>query len=211
MRNKLIVTIILASLLAGCQPAANPVDIQAQVNTAVAQTMEAQQQIEGFVAQTVAAQIPASTPTVEIIPTNTLLAIPTFTALILPTDTPIVVIPPSNTGGGSSVSAKADFSCEIISRRPFDNTEIQQGDKFDIKWTIVNTGTKTWDAGFDVSYSSGPKMATVKAVEIPKRMKPNDTYQIVLDAVAPSDKGSQIMIWVVQGQMCFPYTSIIVK
>lgn len=210
MRNKLIVTIILASLLAGCQPAANPVDVQAQVNTAVAQTMEAQQQIEGFVAQTVAAQIPASTPTVEIIPTNTLLVIPTFTALVLPADTAIAVIPPS-TGGGGGVSAQAEYSCTIISRRPFDNTEIQHGDKFDIKWTIVNTGTKTWDAGFDVSYSSGPKMATVNAVEIPKKMKPNDSYQIVLDAVAPSDKGSQIMIWVVQGQICFPYTSIIVK
>lgn len=217
MQRPLIVMIILATFLAGCLPGQNPADVQAQVNTAVAQTMEAQQQIDQMVAQTVAAQIPAATatvqaePTAEFTSTSAPLIVPTFTALALPTETPIVVAPSSNTGGGSGSPVQSDYSCDVINRRPQDNTEIHHGDKFDIKWMIVNTGTKSWEAGMDVKYSTGPNMTTVTLVEIPVVMKPNDTYQIVLEAVAPSTKGSQVMIWAVQGQLCFPYTAIIVK
>jgi type II secretory pathway pseudopilin PulG len=210
MRNKLITMIILAALLAGCAPSPAPVvDIQAQVNEAVAQTMEAQQQqVEDMVAQTLAAQVPAATATVEVPPTSAPLVVPTFTALVLPTDTPVTVIQPSNPG---SVPVQADYSCDVINRRPKDKTEIHRGDSFDIKWTIVNTGKKAWDAGLDVSYSSGPLMTAVTVVEIPVKMNPGATYQIILDAVAPAEKGSQVMIWSVQGQLCFPYTAIVVK
>lgn len=210
MRNKLITIIILVALLAGCAPSPSPVDIQAQVDAAVAQTMEAQQQVEEMVAQTLAAQVPAATATVDALPTSAPTIVPTFTALVLPTDTPVAIAPPANTGGGSA-PIQADYSCGVINRRPNDKTEIHHGDSFDIKWTIVNTGKKTWDAGMDLSYSSGPIMTSVTVVEIPVIMKPGDTYQIVLDAVAPAEKGSQIMIWAVQGQLCFPYTAIIVK
>ncbi len=208
MRNKLITMIILAALLAGCAPSPAAVDIQAQVNEAVAQTMEAQQRVENMVAQTLAAQVSAATATVEVPPTSAPLVVPTVTALILPTVTPVAVVQPSNSG---SASVQADYSCDVISRRPKDKTEIHQGDSFDIKWTIVNTGKKAWDAGMDVSYSSGPIMTAVTVVEIPVKMNPGDTYQIILDAVAPAEKGSQIMVWAVQGQLCFPYTAIIVK
>jgi hypothetical protein len=54
-------------------------------------------------------------------------------------------------------------------------------------------------------------MTAVTVVEIPVKMNPGATYQIILDAVAPAEKGSQVMIWSVQGQLCFPYTAIVVK
>lgn len=215
MQKLLIVILSLATFLAGCSPNQNPVDTQAQVNTAVAQTMEAQRQVEEKVAQTVAAQIPASTSTVEFTLINTPLLIPTF-VVVIPTDTLIIANTPSANGGstnssGSVASTQAKYSCGVINRRPFDLTNIHHGNKFDIKWTIVNTGTKTWDAGMDVKYFSGPKMTTVKVVEIPVKMKPNDTYKIVLEAVAPTKKGRQVMTWTVQGQLCYPYVAIIVK
>ena len=210
MKRSLIALMIIAAFLAGCAPGQSPEQIQSQINTAVAQTLEAERQVAESVELTVAAQIPLATATVEVVPTNTPITIPTFTPVV-PTVTAMPVIPPSVSSGGSVAVSKPDYACDVINRRPHDMTEIHHGDSFDIKWTIVNTGTKTWDAGYDVKYFSGPKMATVNIVEIPKQMKPGDTYQIVMDANAPAETGRQVMTWTVQGQACFPYVAIDVK
>jgi len=54
-------------------------------------------------------------------------------------------------------------------------------------------------------------MTNLTVVEIPVEMKPNAKYEINLDAVVPDEKGFQVMTWTVQGQLCYPYTAIIVK
>ncbi len=208
MRKTMFVLVTLALILTACLPGQSPVDMQSQVNTAVAQTLEARQQIEDSVVQTIAAQSLLITPTAEATqaPTNTPPAFPTLTAII-PTVTAFPVNPPSS--GGTSY--QADYACDIINSKPRDNTEYNKGAKFDIKWTIVNTGKKTWEAGYDVKYFSGPKMTNLTVVEIPVEMKPNAKYEINLDAVVPDEKGFQVMTWTVQGQLCYPYTAIIVK
>ena len=190
-------------------------NVDVVINTAVAQTMSAQQQIEESVALTVQAQSPLATATLEAdtteTPTSTPLAFPTLTSLAF-TFTPL---PPPSSGGGGGTFSKRDYSCDIAGRRPFDNTEFNPGDDFDIKWTIINTGTKTWDPGFDVKYFSGPNMSGFTLVEIPVEMKPNAQYQIVMDGTAPTEKGFQVMTWTVSGngtaQLCYPYVAIIVK
>ncbi|MDP1779701.1 MAG: NBR1-Ig-like domain-containing protein [Anaerolineales bacterium] len=210
MRKTMFVWLTLALILTACLPGQSPEEVQSQINTAVAQTLEARQQIEDSVAQTVAAQSLLITPTAESTqpPTNTPLAFPTLTAII-PTVTAFPVNPPSS--GGSGTSYQADYACDIINSKPRDNTEYNKGAKFDIKWTIVNTGKKTWEAGYDVKYYSGPKMTSLTVVEIPKEMKPKATYEINLDAVVPDEKGFQVMTWTVQGQLCYPYVAIIVR
>lgn len=209
MNKAWIVLIALALLMAACLPGQSPEQVQAQIETAVAGTVAAQRQIEIFVAETVAAQnalTPTETP--PFLATITPFNFPTLTPFA--TFTPVPVNPPSGGGGGGG-SYVADYSCDIIRARPFDNSEIGHGQEFDIKWTILNTGSKTWPAGYDVKYLSGPLMTSVTAVEIPVQMKPKDQYQIVLDATAPEKKGFQVMTWVVQGQICYPYVAINVK
>lgn len=210
MRKTMIVLISLAFLMAACLPGQSPQDVQGQVETAVAQTMQAQDEIENAVALTVQAQQTLASPTAADTPT----LVPTSTPLLFPTLTPIVatVTPiPSGGGGGGGGVVKAQYSCDIIHQRPFDNSEIIHGGDFDIKWTILNNGTKTWDPGVDVKYYSGPHMTDATRVEIPVAMKPGDQYDIVLDAAAPEEKGFQVMTWVVDGQYCYPYVAIIVK
>lgn len=214
MQKKLMLLVVLAFLVASCLPGQSAEEVQAQINTAVAQTMAAQEQIAESVALTVQAQSPLATATLEVdtttTPTSTPLAFPTLTPLAPFTVTPV---PPS--GGGGGTVYKADYSCDIAGRRPFDNTEYNPGDDFDIKWTIINTGTKTWEPGYDVKYFSGPNMAGYTLVEIPVEMKPGAQYQIVMDGTAPADKGFQVMTWTVSGsgtaQLCYPYVAIIVK
>lgn len=207
-----VIMLTLALFIGACLPAASDQqdpqaqntqslqDTQSQIGTAVAQTIEAQNQIGTFVALTTEAQATATF-------TPTPITIPTLTPLVILTSTSR----PSSGGSGGSVSPGTyEYSCDIYNRRPRDNSEFLHGQDFDIKWTIENTGTKSWEAGMDVKYFSGPQMTSVTLVEIPVVMKPNDTYTIVLDATAPQELGFQVMTWTVQGQLCYPYVAIMV-
>ena len=197
-------------LLAACTPVAAPTQdpavIQQQIQDAVALTVSAQN------AQTEQAQALIPEPTNTPLPTQTEAVQPTP---VLPTATPFVVVPPTltpvpSTGGGGYVVAKPEYACDIINQQPLDNTVFKPQKEFDIRWTIVNTGTKSWPAGLDVKYYSGPLMSTTSFAELPA-MAPGDKYEVILDASAPQKRGFQVMTWVVEGQICYPYVAIIVE
>ena len=196
-------------ILAACVPAQpqppteDAEEVANQVATSVALTVAAQN------TQTEAARptdTPPSTPTE--VPTE--VVAPTLVAL--PTATPLVVVPPTvvSGGGGGGTTTQKEYACDIIRRRPFDNTFFQPGDTFDIKWTIVNTGTRNIRAGTDVKFAIGTQMTGVTRVELPE-MKPGDQYELTFDATAPTTEGHHVMTWVVEGPLCYPYASIIVE
>lgn len=208
MQKKIVVLVSLALMLTACLPAQNSVDLESRVNTAVAQTLEARQQIEDSVAQTIAAQNSLFTPTLNVtatfervrIVTDTPLPPPTFpTFTPFPTDTP-----------GPPVEQQA-YSCFVDTRSPEYLEEIKAGGNFEIRWFVVNTGTRAWDSGLDLKYASGPKMTNPERVEISKALKPGETYKISLNGKAPNLRGIQQMTWVVQGQMCYANVAITVK
>jgi hypothetical protein len=210
MRKTMFILVALLFLVTACLPAQNTQDLDSRVNTAVAETMAVENRISNSVEQTVVAQSPLASPTAvsaaDTAFTFTETPSPTFTPFVIDTFTPVPVVPTA-----TRVSTQAQYACAVINRRPFDLSEYNPGDKFDIKWTIVNIGTKAWVAGIDVKYYSGPKMAGVNRVQIPKVMNPNDTYTIVMDGTAPDAKGRQVMQFAVDGPMCYPYVAIIVK
>ena len=192
---------LMTACVPAAQPTVDPNEVANQVATSVALTVAAQN------AQTAAAR---PTDTAVPPPTET---VPPSPVPAIPTATPFVVVPPTTVpagGGGGNTTTKPDYACDIIRRRPFDNTFFRPGDTFDIRWTIVNTGTKNLRAGTDVKYSIGSQMVGVTFVELPE-MKPGDQYEIILDAVAPATEGNHIMTWVVEGPLCYPYAAIIVE
>jgi hypothetical protein len=207
-----VIIAVFSLFLGACLPAAVPAQQgqqaqntqssapAGQVNTAVAQTIEAQNQIANAVALTTAAQYTAT---------------PTATPFTIPTLTPFAISTPTNSpstggGGGGSSPAKPEYACDVIRLRPTAYAEFHRGQKFDIKMTVVNTGTRSWYQGFDVKYSGGDKMTTVTRIELPA-MKPGAKHEIVLDAVAPDSRGDKTMTWAVQGRICFGYVTITVK
>jgi len=198
-------------LLSACQPAAptqDPEDVANQVATSVALTVAAGN------AQTQAAVSPTLEATNTTLPTQTeegVVASPTpvETATPLPTAT-AMALPTSSGGGGGGGSTQREYSCDTIRRRPLDNTSYRPGAPFDIKWTIVNTGTKTMVAGLDLKYNSGTQMTNRTRVELPE-LKPGAQFAVDFDAVAPMKEGTYIMTFVVEGQLCFPYVAIIVE
>jgi len=198
-------------LIAACAPAPAPAPTQ--------DPAEIQNQIQEAVALTVAAQNVQTEQALALIPEPTNTPLPTQTEAvpptpILPTATPFVVVPPTLTpvpaGGGVVAPVKLDYDCTTRNERPFDNTVFKPNKEFDIRWTIVNTGTKSWAAGMDVKYYSGPQMSPTTLVELPA-MAPGDTYEVILDAFAPAKRGFHVMTYVVEGQLCFPYVAINVE
>jgi hypothetical protein len=204
MKRILFSGLIMLVLLSACTPAAAPTQDPALV----------QQLIEQSVQLTVAAQ---NLETAQAVPPATETPLPTQTALpsptsILPTATPFVVVPPTavSGGGGGGTTVKPEYACDIIHQRPIDDSVFRPGDDFDVRWTFVNTGTKTWRAGTDLKYSNGPQMTTVTLLELPE-MDPGDQFEVVLDATAPTEVGRQVMVWSLEGVYCTPYVRIIVE
>lgn len=210
MRFLLSAVLAIAALTA-CFPQAatpNPQDTANQIATVVALTISAAG------TQTQAAQ-PIATNTT--LPTQTDSALPTETPLI-PSATPFVLVPPTLTrvvsgGGGGGVPVQP-YQCTPINNKPRDLTVFKKGNEFDIKWTIVNTGTKPIPAKHDIKYFSGTKLMkdpTDTFREFGADLKPGDSKTIVIDAVAPAEKGKHVMTWMVEGNMCYPYIAIVVE
>lgn len=207
-KNKFLLGLVaVIVLLSACQPAAptqDPGEIANEVATAVALTVAAQN------ALTQAAVSPTAEATNTTLPTQTPEVPPTPT-LILPTATPLALpTAVSSGGGGGGIVTQRDYSCDTIHRRPFDNTSFRPGAKFDIKWTIVNTGKKTMVAGLDLKFNSGTELTSRTRVELPE-LKPDAQFDVDFDAVAPNKEGTYIMTFVVEGGLCYPYTAIIVE
>jgi hypothetical protein len=210
-KSMLFLLMVGILLLSACAPAPaptqDPAEIQRQVQEAVALTVAAQ----AAETEQQALAEPSNTP----LPTQTE-AGPATPTSILPTATPFVVVPPTITpgsaggGGGGVAPVKLDYDCTSRDRRPYDNTYFKSNKEFDIKWTIINTGAKSWPAGKDVKYFSGTKMTTATFVELPA-MDPGDTFVVNLDGVAPKKEGFYVMTWTVEGQLCYPYVAIIVE
>jgi len=196
-------------LLAGCTPSApptpSPEEVANQVATSVAMTVQALDAMATSAAQTMEAQMPtepAQTEEPEPLPTPTNLS----------TNTPIVIVPTTGSGGGGGSPSKPQFACDIIHQRPFDNTVFRPNDPFDVKWTIVNTGTDTWPKGYDLTYFSGPHMIKNPVlIELPE-MKPGAQFVVpVFDAFAPKERGFHVETWKLQGGFCYPYIAINVE
>jgi hypothetical protein len=210
MRKILMTAAAWIVLLSACQPTAptqDASDLENQVATSVALTVAAQN------AQTLAAIPPTVEATNTTLPTQTEAGVPSPTPLAtltaLPTATAFV-IPATSVSGGGGGTTRPEYACDTIRRRPFDNTSFRPGDTFDIKWTIVNIGTRTMVAGLDLKYNSGTQMTSRTRVELPE-LKPGDQFAVDFDAVAPNREGTYIMTFLVEGQLCFPYVAIIVE
>ncbi len=213
---KLILMFLLVSLLAACAPGQatlSPDEVAAQVATSVAMTVEAQGQIATAVALTIAAketEQAASQPTPTLIPLETATSA-LLTATPFPTATLFISGGGGGGGGGGSGAGSSEYACDPdIQKRPLDNTHFSKGETFDIKFTIKNTGTKTWPAGYDLTYFSGPNMAPAfpAVIELPE-MKPGDLFTVgPYDAIAPAEKGFHVMTFKLQGGFCWPYIAI---
>lgn len=209
--RSLYILAALVILLAGCVPATPPTpsaeEISNEVATSVALTVQAQNAEATSIAETEKAQMPPEEPTETEEPEP----LPTLTPVNPPTSTPIVIVPTQGSGGGGA-PPKPEYACDVIHKRPYDNTVFRPNDPFDIRFAILNTGTATWAAGKDLMYVSGTKLTSgFGTLELPE-MDPGDTFDVgPYDANAPAKRGTYIMAFKLEGLSCEIYVAIKVE
>lgn len=203
MLKKTLILLSFAILLVACMPSQQPtVDAQAQINTAVAGTMQVNRQIEQAVQQTVAAkENTAATPTSEA-PADAAVAFQ-----VTATETPFLL--PSFTPTFKPTQPK--YSCSAVTLKPKTNELFPGGIAIDIKWRVTNTGTATWYDSVDMKYVAGADFANFNRIEFGKQLKPGESIVVEVDATTPKKGGSYFMSWLVDGPMCYGYVTIKVK
>jgi len=211
---RLTFALLAITLLVACAPGEeppSPEEIEAAINTAVAQTIEAEGQIAASVEMTVAAretEAARALPTATLVPPTQLL--PTLTP-VLPTATPFAVVPPSGGSGGSGGGTTTyENACDIIRQRPRDNTEFLRSHTFDVSFAIKNTGTSTWLAGKDLILLGNPGNTLIAPPGIIQltEIEPGEIFEVgPFDAVAPDEPGHYVIDFKLEGGFCYPYVA----
>ena len=153
----------------------------------------------------------ASTPTSVAKGVDQSTAAPTLTLTLRPTQTPtgtktpyptITPIPtqtftPTITPLGAGPTPTPQYACQLIDKYPDNWMEFKPHVPFEARWTLKNTGTKTWVPGeLVVKYISGVEMYAIKDYESLKTETPPDSLVLIIaDMISPKKSGQHITTW----------------
>ncbi len=187
--QKFLLSISIAALLifSACQPQPNtatPTDPLDSVRTEVARTVEAL--TTEIVATDQAAQtqtavyfVPSPVP-----PTPEPSPAPT---LGLPTDPAVPTAAPMQTTTPSGSCDQAAFIDETIP----DGSQFPPGTIFNKTWTLRNAGFCTWNADYDVVFSSGNRMNAPEVIPLTQgTVTPGSNITITIPFTSPLEGGS---------------------
>jgi hypothetical protein len=187
--------LLLVAVLAGCGIAPTATATSTPVPTV--DTKPTFDAVSTQAAQTVIANLTLNAPTATpVTPTNT----PAPTNTPVPTETPA----PTSTATRAFIPwtqtptpTQAAYACTVTDVSPKSSDTIKVDQDFDGKWSLKNTGTKTWLAGnTDIRYSSGTKFQQGgDLVDLNSDVAPNGTYTVTIDMKAPSSDGTYNTSW----------------
>jgi len=190
---------LLLISLAACgifspQPVIIPPD---QLGTAIVET-------SAVLASQTAEAAPPVVPTNTSLPTQTSLATSTQTEtatwtpfhIIVPTFTGTVT--PTRTATASKTPTKTlNQPCMLMAQMPANNTQFSPSAFFDTVWTVVNTGSVTWQVGnVDFVYIGGQKFHLGgDVIDLPATTGPGQSLALIVHDQAPSTKGTYGETW----------------
>lgn len=168
-------TFIISLLITAC---GNDAEVQAVIQTSIAQTFTAQAPTEDPVTQT---------PTVTSIPTQT-----PFSLTPLPSPIPS---PTSFTPAGSKAQcASASLEDETV----VDGKIFKPGVEFVKTWYIKNTSPCTWDTTYKIVFWSGDMLGGGYVYNLPRVTPPGQTVPIELVLTTPTTPGTYRSEWKLQ-------------
>lgn len=170
----IVAALTLIFAITACKPA-TPTEDPALKITAIAATVQAE------ITQTALA-MPTATPTLT----------PTATATLSPV-TPTMSGPFStatkslNPGTGDNAQFDQDITIP-------DGSIIKPGASFSKTWSLINSGTTTWNTDYQLVYVFGTQ-GTVMSVKLTKSVAPGEAIQITVPFVAPTVNGAYVSWW----------------
>jgi hypothetical protein len=125
---------------------------------------------------------------------------------VLPTLTPVppleVTSTPepdlTNTPAAVSANPGCVVSASLIGENPPDNTLFRPSETFFKTWTLLNTGTCTWDNTYSLVYWSGDLMGGLTTYKFPQLIAPNESKEVSIFLKAPDTNGTFTGYWRIQ-------------
>ncbi len=124
-------------------------------------------------------------------------SVPTSTST--PTPTPSGTCTPIRPTARPSCSDNAAFVTDVTVP---DGTAFTPGTAFNKTWRLRNTGTCTWNTGYQLVFVGGSQLSALSAVNIPHAVSPDDTVDITVPMVAPQANGRYRSGWRMQNPDC---------
>ena len=163
-KYKIYITLsILMLIVSACGSSAQS---QANISTAVAQTVQAQNSLTEIADAPTLTPVPSIefNPTADLVATNT--------------SAPIPGAP------GCTVFAR------LAAENPPDGTLLKPGESFWKTWSLENTGTCTWDATYKLVYQSGDLLGGLTSYPLPELVAPGEIKDISIYLKAPDAEGA---------------------
>lgn len=192
-----VTTLLLAAALTSCNIGATPqptIDVNA-IFTFAAGTMNAQLNDQG----TQTAQAASPTPAATFTPLATFPVTPLGTPFSITTPGGGAALPTTASGGGTlgSTAVGCDNSNYLSETKPDDGTQVTAGTDFTKGWSLQNTGTCAWKAGYSFAFDSGDQMAG-KDIVLSKSedfTDPGHSQTFIIKLQAPASAGEYKGYW----------------
>jgi hypothetical protein len=147
---------------------------------------------------------------VDTLARETVIAVPSPTAVsgqagsgLTPTSTPTPIPSgaciPIRPTGRPSCSDRAAFVADVTVP---DGTVLAPGTAFDKTWRLRNTGTCTWNTGYQLAFVGGSQLSAPGTVNIPHDVSPGSTVDITVPMVAPQANGRYRSGWQMRNPDC---------
>jgi hypothetical protein len=187
--------------LTGVVQAQNPTTDVNQIYTQAAETMEVQLTATAIAANLTAPTSNQGVPTLgltaSVIPSGGTPGQPvvTLTPFSISTFTPTHLVP-------SSASDKY----ELLDQNPDDNSEIAKQTKFDMQWTLKNTGTTTWTTLYTIEWFMGDRISGgaydgKNRYYFPAEVAPGDSVTVFVDMKTPNTSGTYYSWWKLKNEL----------
>ena len=171
----LVLVILLALLLGGCNwpnsnttPTANQAEL---VLTAAAATVAAQLTADALPGAATNTPLPSLTPTIG--PSNT----------------------PAASATNTQVPSPCDLAGFVADVTIPDGTQFNPGDNFTKTWRLINNGTCTWTASYQLVFDSGASMGGPASQALGSSVVPGGTIDISVDLTAPASSNTYRGNW----------------
>lgn len=152
---------------------------------------------------------PTQTPSITMTPFPSITPLPSATATatdtpfgFVPSKTPTAIIIPTlephDPDEGATDEWGSETRCSLISKSPPNWTEVRPGGQYQVSWTLLNSGTKTWQANQMVLvYYNGAKLTPPdhKKTSLAKDVRVGQTITTSVNIYTPKAPGHYKAVW----------------
>lgn len=159
---------------------------------------------------TVTPILPTETPSITLTPFPSITPLPTATATVTETPfgyvEPATAVPPTPTWAegvetpdpaeGATDDYGSDYRCTLTGKSPADWTTLPAGSMYKVKWTLLNSGKRSWQSdGIVLMYIDGTKLGPEKALTLIRDVKVNQSITPVVNIITPKAPGHYRTVW----------------